>query len=806
MTSKKFSIVIPTYNHCDDLLRPCIESLLKCTDLSSIEIVVVANGCTDNTREYVESLGSIAKLVWHQDAIGYTRAANEGIQASRGEFVLLLNNDTEILPSEHNHWLQRLYQPFVNNSKMMASGTLELYDHDVENKFLVFCCVLIRRSAFELLGLLDEGFSPGYGEDIDFCMRILDAGLEFICVDETKLIDNINVGTFPLWHKSNKTFEAIPEYASVVVKRNQETLRNRYQRRKIDAALQQAYDWCRSTPNDIHQHMHILRKYARNCDHITEFGTRHFISYYGLAAGLPKKIVTYDIEHSGFYDIAKQISNQNNIELDYKIADTKTAVIDSTDLIFFDTLNTYEQLKIEIQQHANKSRKYLIFHGVTDVSNSTAWKAIQEFLNSNTHWQINETFTNGNGLTVLERNQSVSAKLIKKNPKYSIIIPTYNHCDDLLKPCIESIKQYTTLSDTELIVVANGCTDNTREYVESLGPWAKLIWEDQPLGYPKSCNLGIRIAQGDFVILLNNDTELLPQVLDTWLNMLHRFFDDPTVGLVSPLKGYDPFINSHVLMFFYVMIRRTVFDKIGLLDETFSPGGCEDIDFSFRAEQAGFRCVQATEDVEYRPDNQTHGGGVPIWHKNNKTFGENPEYHRTILRGNNLINFKRWNKNIRLSLGTQQFKYNLSYCNTHWFLPDQYFPVATEHDRAVFWMPETQLNFDSNTVSEILVLEHLDTLDQEQRISALRDWYRVLKPNSKLILEYLDVEKFSGVFQVSDMTSKSQLVDILQENRGGFLMKNLVQLLLNTGFSIFNVENPQWCHGQIFNRITVTKR
>ena len=52
--------------------------------------------------------------------------------------------------------------------------------------------------------------------------------------------------------------------------------------------------------------------------------------------------------------------------------------------------------------------------------------------------------------------------------KYSVVIPTYNHCDDLLKPCIESIFKYTNLKDIELIISANGCSDNTSQYLDEL--------------------------------------------------------------------------------------------------------------------------------------------------------------------------------------------------------------------------------------------------------------------------------------------------------------------------------------------------
>ena len=82
------------------------------------------------------------------------------------------------------------------------------------------------------------------------------------------------------------------------------------------------------------------------------------------------------------------------------------------------------------------------------------------------------------------------------SPRYSVIIPTYNHCDDLLKPCLESIAQFTDLSTVEVIVVANGCVDHTREYVESLGEPFKLIWMDEAAGYTKATNVGIKAATG----------------------------------------------------------------------------------------------------------------------------------------------------------------------------------------------------------------------------------------------------------------------------------------------------------------------
>lgn len=224
----KYSIIIPTYNHCNDLLKPCLESIIKYTDLSTVEILIVANGCIDETKDYVESLGKPFKLIWFDQALGYTKATNEGIKQANGEYIVLLNNDTEILPSNKNRWLEILENPFINIPKVGVTGPLSLYDKDVNSNFILFWCAMIPKAIFNEIGILDEIFSPGYGEDIDFCMRCKEVGYEVICTDQTEFMNNTNVGTFPIFHKNNKTFGEITNYSNEIVIRNRNTLRNRY--------------------------------------------------------------------------------------------------------------------------------------------------------------------------------------------------------------------------------------------------------------------------------------------------------------------------------------------------------------------------------------------------------------------------------------------------------------------------------------------------------------------------------------------------------------------------------------------------
>lgn len=209
--------------------------------------------------------------------------------------------------------------------------------------------------------------------------------------------------------------------------------------------------------------------------------------------------------------------------------------------------------------------------------------------------------------------------------KYSIIIPTYNHCDDLLRPCIESIFKYTAMTDVELIVSANGCTDNTRGYLESLKnkfeslgfeKHFKVVWHDAPLGYSRANNVAIPLATADKIVLLNNDCVLLAQDKNKWLEMLNSAFENPKCGISCVIKGPSEPAGHDFAIFFCVMIHRNVFDAIGLLNEDYGAGGGEDTEFCIEAERAGFEVLECSS--KHWGGNQ-FTGAFPIYHKGEGT-------------------------------------------------------------------------------------------------------------------------------------------------------------------------------------------
>lgn len=186
--------------------------------------------------------------------------------------------------------------------------------------------------------------------------------------------------------------------------------------------------------------------------------------------------------------------------------------------------------------------------------------------------------------------------------KLSIITLTYNKLD-YTKNFIESLYKFT--KDFELIIVDNGSTDGTVEYLKSK-PEIKLILNAENQGFSKGNNQGIEIAQGEYVEFLNNDILLYPQ----WFEACEKVFQNEKAAFVSPrhinphydntnekkyIEYFKEFNYSKLYeksfdecVFSCVITKREILDKIGVFDEAFFPAFFEDNDLKYRAVEAGY--------------------------------------------------------------------------------------------------------------------------------------------------------------------------------------------------------------------------
>lgn len=727
----RISIVIPTFNHLEDCLKPCIESILKYTDMTDVELVISCNGCTDGTLDYLLSLPTWAHVnyVWSDEPLGYPKAVNAGIREAKGEYIVLLNNDTVLIPQPVNLWIDMLMEPM---SKVDMTGPVITWDEELSRQYLMFFCVMIKKAFFDIwVGMLDESFGMGYCEDIDYCIRATDKGARMQQVPNAvpegqKNHEDYN---FPIWHRGHGTFA---DDRHDLIQKNRQVLRDRY------LTVNSNYKWRCEQPSDIDKLLPILRELATECEHVTEMGVRTVVATYAFLDAKPKKWVGYDIEYSPNTLMAEKLAKDEGIEATFIKQNVLETTIEPTDLLFLDTLHTYEQLKGELERHADKARKYIAIHDTETFGTNGELQgtrgikpAIEEFLATHKEWYLKEKWVRCNGLTVLARKPTAPFK-------YSIVIPTYNHLDDCLKPCLESLIEHTDLHNVETLVVANGCTDGTREYVKSLAKHnINLVWLEEASGYTVSTNIGIKASTGEYIILLNNDTILLPQSKNLWIEKMEAPMSDPYMGATGPLALHDPYAQDRILIFFCSMIKREVFENIGLLDEVFAPGGGEDIDFTMKLKQAGFKWLQVPDNNPL-PQTFTNIGDFPIYHQNNKTFGEMSEYTRTIIKKNGLINLKRYVKNIKLKMSDQLGQHG------------GHLTVHPSSHPALLKMPYDNLEFDTGTIEEIITPQ----AESEIAPNVLNEWKRVLKQDGRIVFEC-----DGPTFQIVNKTQRGKVYD-----------------------------------------------
>lgn len=217
----------------------------------------------------------------------------------------------------------------------------------------------------------------------------------------------------------------------------------------------------------------------------------------------------------------------------------------------------------------------------------------------------------------------------------SVIIPNWNGAKHL-PVCLAALRRQTT-PPLEVIIVDNASADESRELVTRDYPEVKWIQLPKNVRFAGACNAGIRASTGNFVALLNNDTE----ADERWLeNIAKTFADHPSAGFAATkLRLFDQRDKLHSAGDFYSrrgapgnrgvwqvddgrfdtdyvfgacgagsVYKREMLDKIGLLDEEFE-FSCEDVDISWRAQLAGYRCAFAKDAIVYHKVSAT-GGGV----------------------------------------------------------------------------------------------------------------------------------------------------------------------------------------------------
>lgn len=213
MTS--YTIIIPTLNNYELNLK-CVISILENTPPFKFEIIIIDNGSTDKTLLWARELhkqGTI-RLLSNSHNMGFSHACNQGACTAKGEYLIFLNNDTEVLSG----WIQSLHDCIlVEKNAAVVGGKLLYPDNTVQHSGIAFdskrvfhiyrhfhplhpavnkrrefqavtgACFFVHKDVFITLGMFDECFINGF-EDLDFCFRARKNGLKAFYTPDCQVI------------------------------------------------------------------------------------------------------------------------------------------------------------------------------------------------------------------------------------------------------------------------------------------------------------------------------------------------------------------------------------------------------------------------------------------------------------------------------------------------------------------------------------------------------------------------------------------------------------------------------------------
>ena len=205
------SIIIPNKDHVDDLSR-CVESIINLSTYDNYEIVIVENNSeTAEIRPYYEEISRHPRVqvVEYKGDFNYSKINNFGVQYAKGEYLLLLNNDTEVITPD---WMEELLMYAMRKDVGVVGAKLYYPDKTIQHAGIVIglgahrtaghthyripeanvgymgrlcyaqdvtavtgACMMVSKALYEELGGLDESFTVALN-DVDFCLRVREKG------------------------------------------------------------------------------------------------------------------------------------------------------------------------------------------------------------------------------------------------------------------------------------------------------------------------------------------------------------------------------------------------------------------------------------------------------------------------------------------------------------------------------------------------------------------------------------------------------------------------------------------------------
>jgi GT2 family glycosyltransferase len=723
--TNRISIIIPVYNQVEHTQK-CLKKLFGNTDTDRFELTVVDNASTDDTPALLQSYGSSITVITNPVNMGFATACNQGARAVSSQYVLFLNNDTEVQPG----WLEPLIETPDSDPEIGAVGSRLLYpdgrlqhagvvvisqkdvcsllprhvfmgedplsvpvDHPMFFQALTAACLMFRKSVFDDLGGFDEAYWNGC-EDVDLCFKLHQAGKKMVYQPKSVVIHHESVSgqerlvaqprnnarlrarwenviqpdiiqdgwiarrgpsraVMPVKAGGPDSIEYLEMAAAWWTKREVDVVMAkgvRQSRQEIDqirAQISESQNRLKQTTEELDQ---IRREYARSKEAVSESQNRlkqtteeldqirreYARSKEAVSESQNRlKQTTTDLEKSRAY----------TGQLETRVADLSAGNLRKADLLRVLHSDFNKLLKSKRWQVGNAVIRFieiLMFRPRVML----AANHMQDVFNRERGPDGRTVAAEGIELKHLE-TIPMSLPAISKHTTAiptDVVVCIHNALDDV-KACLDSVVSHTA-DPCHLILVNDGSNVETTEYLRQFTrnhPSSRLLENETVQGYTRAANQGLRASTAEQVVLLNSDT-IVPKL---WLETLTECaLSDPSIGIVGPMSnaaswqsvprrfgpggdwavndlpdGYTvddmaelvyqmsdrwfprvAFVNG-----FCFLVKRSVINAIGLLDEeTFPAGYGEENDYCLRAAQAGFSLAIADHGYVYHAKSKSY--------------------------------------------------------------------------------------------------------------------------------------------------------------------------------------------------------
>jgi len=632
----KCDIIIPVWNQYE-LTKECVEYIMKNT-FYPFNLILIDNGSDSRTRYYLEGMQKNKekniKVIRNEKNLGFIKAVNQGLKESRADYVCIMNNDTK--PGAG--WLSELVsfaqkQPDIGLLNPLCNGhaprglTINEYANKVsrENKGRYMemnqCqgfCMLIKRGLIEKIGYMDERFGIGGFDDTDYSMRAHKAGYRSACLHSSYV-----------FHEEHKSFD------------------NMGKRKKIQAGSEKAYfkKWSR--------HLRIGMLFSVSLK--TKDG--EIINFLNTALFLAREWCWVNLLIFGnknarerIEKIKREIDFPLHQNIKFNFLNLNLRILEIIVRILERAFGTKRRKKYDLLVYDNPKHSPLLSLLCGTQGCQIKGLDFSFFEKKESEETINSLKDSTQDAQYMKPNKGSDAM------KCDIILPV---CDqyDFTKKCIESIIKNTD-TPFRLIVINNGKNPDTKKLLDDLEKdeflETLIVHNNYNIGWVKALNKGIELSTAPFICFQNDDTIVTRSWLRKMIDILNL---DDKFGLINPSwegrpaavsidkynsilerKSGKKYIETDWCRGFSVVIKRSVVEKIGKVDERYGLAYFDDVDYSVTAIEAGFIALIALDTY--------------VYHHRNVTFFEvlkGPKWNE-LHEKNKLLYHKKWGRPLRFSV------------------------------------------------------------------------------------------------------------------------------------------------------------